>query len=120
MIFVVKKDEHAGRHVADLIARGYEVKSVGGGGEGLGDSKTALIREFASSLGLPDWFGHNLDALLDALRYLESSDGRPIALVWRPASALHRLDPQLYGGVLGVFDQVEGERDDLRVTVIEE
>lgn len=116
MSFVIGGGERARRHVADLTARGYEVKALGGTADDT--DKAALLRQFASALALPDWFGHNLDALLDALRDLESSDGRPIALVWKTASKLRSVNERLYADVLDVFDQVESERDDLRVTVV--
>lgn len=120
MNHLIGSGENARQHIADLTARGYEVKSVGAGVKGANDTdKAALLREFASALALPDWFGNNLDALLDALRDLESDDGRPIALVWNGASMVRRDDPQLYADVIDILDQVENERDDLRVTVTE-
>lgn len=44
------------------------------------DSKAACLRQLAGALGLPDWFGHNWDALSDALTELGRPGGRGMVL----------------------------------------
>ena len=107
------RDPGVDDHIDDLVARGYDVRVVIAGGD-----KAAVLREFTIGLHLPQWFGHNWDALLDALRDLESGDGRPVALVWDRVRALRDSDRHTYADVIDILEQVEGERDDLRVTVI--
>ncbi|OFE16630.1 barnase inhibitor [Humibacillus sp. DSM 29435] len=100
-------------HIDALAARGYDVRVVTAGTD-----KASVLREFAIALALPRWFGHNWDALLDSLRELEGSDGRPLALVWDHVRGLRDSDRHTYADVIDILEQVQGERDDLRVTVI--
>lgn len=44
--------------------------------------KTALLRKIASSLGFPDWFGENWDALEDCLTDLSWREGTGHVLVF--------------------------------------
>ncbi|MEO6999474.1 MAG: barstar family protein [Terracoccus sp.] len=110
------RDSRADDHIDDLVARGYDVRVVDA--STAGTDKATVLREFATALALPRWFGHNWDALLDCLRDLESGDGRPVALVWDHVRALRDSDRHTYADVIDILEQVEGERDDLRVTVI--
>ena len=80
---------------------GRSVRIVDGGAD-----KKAALAAFAEGLALPDWFGKNLDALTDALRDLADETAREIELVWD-------------GTALKVLRDVEAERDDLHITVIE-
>ena len=100
-------------HIDELADRGYDVRVVTAGTD-----KASVLREFAIALALPRWFGHNWDALLDSLRDLESTDGRSVALVWDHVRALRDSDRHTYADVIGILEQVESERHDLRVTVI--
>lgn len=116
MTTFLSRDGRADHHVDDLVARGYDVRVVNA--SAAGTDKATVLRQFATALALPRWFGHNWDALLDSLRDLESSDGRPVALVWDHVRALRDSDRHTYADVIDVLEQVEGERDDLRVSVI--
>ncbi len=107
------RDSGADDHLDELADRGYDVRVVTAGTD-----KATVLREFAIALALPHWFGHNWDALLDCLRDLDSSDGRPVALVWDHVRALRDSDRHTYADVIDILEQVESERDDLRVTVI--
>ena len=102
--------------VRDLVAQAHEegraVRVVSGGV----DRHSAFVA-FAEGLGLPDWFGHNLDALVDALRELADTEGRPIEVVWDGAARLQATDPQSFRAICAALASVEKERGDQRVTV---
>ncbi|EWT01467.1 barnase inhibitor [Intrasporangium oryzae NRRL B-24470] len=101
-------------HLADLDAQGLDVRVVTAGTD-----KESVLDGFATGLELPTWFGRNWDALLDALRDLDAARGRTgIALVWDHTLALRDGDRATYRTVLDVLEQVEDEREDLWVTVI--
>lgn len=103
--------------VRDLVAQAHEqgraVRLVTGGV----DRHSAFVA-FAEGLGLPDWFGHNLDALVDALRELSDEQDRPIELIWDGAARLQATDPAAYERFCAALASVEKERGDLRVTVV--
>jgi RNAse (barnase) inhibitor barstar len=93
---------------------GRSVRIVDGGAD-----KKAALAAFAEGLALPDWFGKNLDALTDALRDLADDTAREIELVWDGTALIARNDPKAYAALLTVLRDVEAERDDLHITVIE-
>lgn len=84
-----------------------------------GHDKRSVLAGFASALDLPEWFGHNWDALVDALRDLDGDGSRRIELVWDHVHALRRADPQAYATVVEILGHVEDQRDDLGVTIID-
>ncbi|MBL8480985.1 MAG: barstar family protein [Rhodocyclaceae bacterium] len=43
--------------------------------------KAAMLVEFARAFALPDWFGHNWDALADCLRDLSDKDAAGYAVL---------------------------------------
>lgn len=100
-------------HLAGLRDRGLDVRVVRAA-----RGKDAILDAFAEALELPDWFGRNWDALVDALRDVEGRDGRAVEIVWDRARRLREDDPQTYATVLDILEQVAGERDDLGITVI--
>ena len=57
--------------------------------------KAAFLSRCATDLALPTWFGHNWDALADALRDLE-----PSVLLWQGADA---LDDDVRSTALEIF-----------------
>ena len=60
-------------------------------GARLGDA-AAVYRALAEAFGFPDYFGHNPDALWDAL---SEYSGEPVELVWRQAAqSAARLGPR--------------------------
>lgn len=69
---------------------------------------------FAATLNFPDYFGRNLDALLDCLRDLSDNT----ALIWDDAGRLRQGDPAGYRGILAVLTQFERERPTAGVFVI--
>jgi RNAse (barnase) inhibitor barstar len=100
-------------HLDALRAHGLDVRVVPAATD-----KNGILDAFATALDLPDWFGHNWDALVDALRGLEGREGRPIALVWDRVRTLRAADRETYAIVLDILEQVADEREDLGITVI--
>lgn len=80
-----------------------------------GSDKATSLANFARDLALPDWFGHNLDALADALRDVHDPRGRPVRIVWQGSERLRRKDPDAYRGIASVLRDAAAERDDLEV-----
>ena len=99
--------------VATSHTQGRAVRVVEGGI----DRHSAFVA-FAEGLGLPPWFGNNLDALVDALRELADEHGRTIEVIWDRAARLRAGDPTAYEAICAVLADVERERTDLRVTVV--
>ena len=113
------RHSEADDHLDLLASLGHDVRVVGGSGEtGGGIDKASVLEAFATDLDLPDWFGRNWDALLDALRDLEVPRGQVLELVWDHVGALRRVDHATYETVVDILEQVQDERDDVRVTVI--
>ena len=112
----------AGTAVSEVVGEaqraGAEVVVVPGAAD-----KRASLERFAEVLRLPDWFGHNLDALADCLHDLaetppaEGSTGRH--LVWDGTAELHRADPEAFEGICSVLEDVADEHDAFTVTVID-
>jgi RNAse (barnase) inhibitor barstar len=107
------RHSEADDHIARLVWLGHDVRVVSGG-----EDKAGVLDAFASGIGLPDWFGRNWDALLDALRDLDGARGVPLELVWDHAAALRERDRATYDTVVEILEQVGDERDDLHVTVV--
>lgn len=103
----------AGEVLQEAYAAGHAVRVVTGG-----QDKASALAAFAAGLDLPGWFGHNLDALLDALRELADDEGRVVELVWTGAGILAAADPRTYAAILRLLGEVEAERTDLRVSVL--
>ena len=100
-------------HLEQLRWLGRDVRIVSGGRD-----KESVLDAFATGLALPDWFGRNWDALVDALRDLDPSRDAPIELVWDHAGTLREQDRDTYDTVVDILEQVADERDDLNITVI--
>ena len=101
-------------HIITLVAHGADVRVVRAGTD-----KRSVLSEFASALDLPPWFGHNWDALVDALRELSNDDARRIELVWDHAHQLRETAPETFALVVDILEQVADERDDLGLTIID-
>jgi RNAse (barnase) inhibitor barstar len=80
------------------VAAGWRVGVVDT--EGLVD-KRAVLGAFGDALGFPDWFGHNLDALVDALRDVDHEPGTVV--LWRHGGALTAADPALHRQVVDIL-----------------
>lgn len=107
------KHSDVAAHIAAARADGHDVRVVNAGHD-----KASTLEEFAAGLGLPAWFGHNWDALLDSVRGLEGNDGNPLEIVWDHTAHLHDADPTTYETALEVLEEAASGRPDLHVTVI--
>lgn len=86
----------ADRVAAELADRGWDVALVPPA-----RAEDALWDGFVEALGLPGWFGRNLDALEEALRDLT----RPTALVLARWSVFARTHPERWARFLAVLRQ---------------
>ena len=69
--------DHDRRTERDALQRGWHVASLDTTGA---PGKTALLAGVQLALGFPEWFGHNWDALADALSDVEQPGGS--LLLW--------------------------------------
>jgi RNAse (barnase) inhibitor barstar len=106
------RHSEADDHIAHLVDLGHDVRVVRGGHD-----KASVLEAFARDLGLPDWFGRNYDALVDALRDLDGH-GSTLELVWDRARTVRETDRKTYDSVVEILEQVADERDDVNVTVV--
>lgn len=67
--------------------------------------KAAVLTAFGPALGLPDWYGANLDALEDSLRDLTG----PRVLLWDGWSTLAESDRDTFDTVLEILGERAGE-----------
>jgi hypothetical protein len=70
--------------------------------DGVAD-KDALLRQFAASLGFPDWFGGNWDALEDCLTDLSWHAAAGFVLLLPGADTLAALHADDYGVLIDVL-----------------
>ena len=77
-----------------------------------------MLEAFAADLDLPDWFGRNWDALLDALRDLDVPRGQTLELVWDHVSELRGHDHDTYETVSTSSSRCRTSATTLRITVI--
>lgn len=66
------------------------------------DGKGSLLEGLAGALGLPNWFGHNWDALDEALREFDVPDAG-LAVVIENATVLWREHPKTSGTLVEVW-----------------
>jgi len=69
--------------------------------------KTAVLAAFQDGLGLPEWFGCNLDALVDALRSVAADPGA--VLLWYGPESFASAEPERYAAVLDILAQRAGD-----------
>ena len=58
-------------------------------------------------------------ALTDALREVSDPDGRPIEIIWDGVAVLRSLDKPTYVAVRELLREVDEERSDLTVTIVD-
>ncbi len=100
--------------IADAEAAGRTVRLVVGGMD-----KQSVLTVFADAIGAPDWFGNNYDALTDALRDLVDQTGRPVEIIWDGVAVLRSLDKPTYVAVRELLREIDEERSDLSVTIVD-
>lgn len=74
-----------------------------------GRTKARALQRFALTLELPEWFGHNLDALyelLDERAHQATGGGQDWTLLWSPGRRLIRDHPRDYAGIVSVLRDV--------------
>jgi ribonuclease inhibitor len=72
----------------------------------------AVYDALERQLGLPSWFGRNLDALRDALTGLVEG---PVEIVWRDADRSRAAMGEDFERIAAVLRQAAAERPDLAV-----
>jgi Barstar (barnase inhibitor). len=97
----------AGTITAEAVAAGVPVHLVGPVG-----SRSAFYASVASVLALPDWFGHNLDALADCLADLSWLPPGPRILVWAGSDRLGSADPDGYAALVRTLAEVAEQSAD--------
>lgn len=100
--------------IADARANGRSVRLVVGGMD-----KQSVLTAFGEAVGAPAWFGKNYDALTDVLRELTDEDGRPIEIIWDGVAVLRSLDKPTYVAVRELLREIDEERADLTVTIVD-
>jgi RNAse (barnase) inhibitor barstar len=82
--------------------------------EGVELAEGELFAALADALALPDYFGHNWDALDECLRDLEE----PVTLVVRDAAARWERDPEELRMLIEVWLSAAEARDDLQLVFV--
>lgn len=67
------------------------------------DTKQALLERLATDLALPEWFGHNWDALEDCLAELPQAEGRGVVIELRHLGGLAAHDPDSVRTLLDIL-----------------
>ncbi len=107
------RDSDVAAHLEQARFEGRDVRVVEAGHD-----KPTVLDGFARGLRLPSWFGRNWDALLDSVRGLEGTDGRPVEIVWDHTSRLRDEAPGVYETALEILEEAAADRPDLHVTVV--
>lgn len=76
-------------------------------------SKREVLAAIGEALAFPQWYGANLDALVDCLRDLTS----PIQLVWSGSEDLQAVDPAAHAAIMDVLRSREAGEPPLRVVL---
>lgn len=63
--------------------------------------KAGILDRFQAAFGFPDWFGHNLDALADALSDVRAEPG--VVLLWDHSAGFAGADREQFDAVLNVL-----------------
>lgn len=83
-----------------------------------GTDRASTMSAFAQALGLPVWFGGNLDALYDALGDLDVARDQPLRIIWTDVARLRADHPGYADAVEQVLTEVAATRRDVRVTIL--
>jgi RNAse (barnase) inhibitor barstar len=66
-------------------------------------SDAELFRELAAAMEFPDYFGHNWDSVIDALRDVPPKRGDTVTLIVRDAMALWANAPRVAGRFVEIW-----------------
>lgn len=102
VVFAPSGDATVARQVAALRARGGVVRALDARDM---PTPAAVFRAFAAALDLPDWFGHNWDALADSLGYLDGDRFGTAGV----AVLVDRAEALLTAGFLPLLAEVLGD-----------
>jgi hypothetical protein len=73
-------------------------------------SLRGVLRRFGDALDFPDWYGGNLDALVDCLWDAELSAGRSTSIAIAGLATLQAHDPEGFASLLAALGAATGER----------
>jgi methylmalonyl-CoA epimerase len=90
------------RQATELGARVADLRGV--------DSKQALLEKLSRDLDLPEYFGHNWDALDEALRAPEPAQRVPLLILWPRPDALDDTDPQVVATLSAIVAEAAAAR----------
>jgi RNAse (barnase) inhibitor barstar len=86
--------------VIEQVATGAGWRMVAIDTTGVAD-RGGVLAAMKQGFGFPEWFGHNLDALVDALR--DVNDAAGTVLVWSGSETFSTADRQQFEKVLSVL-----------------
>jgi RNAse (barnase) inhibitor barstar len=78
--------------------------------------RAGVLGAMKEAFGFPDWFGHNLDALVDALRDVTFEPGT--LLVWSGSISFAAGDPEQFEKVLAVLRSRAGDATAPRILTV--
>ena len=110
---MLSADNAIGDVVREARAAGKAVDVVPAGAD-----KADSIARFGEALNFPDWFGHNLDALFDALRD-RYRDAPATELVWDGTATLRESEATAFDQIRQVLADAEDECPALTVAILD-
>ena len=84
-----------------------------------GADKDESLERFGDALRFPDWYGNNYDALFDCLLTWAHQTPGPVHVVWDGTAPLREEHPDVFDDVVRLLGDAEGEKDNLRATVVD-
>ena len=125
---VLARHEAPGIHLwagaADVADVRHTVEHAGWGfgyvdGWTRADTKAAFLDEVGETLGFPDWYGQNFDALADCLDTLARESEGEWEIVWDRVADLRRDEPRAAASIEAVLRELDEQYPRVHVTVIE-
>lgn len=97
-VYRLRDDASVDAAVAVAEAAGWRVATASTDGV---TERRAVFAALKDALGFPGWFGHNLDALVDCLRDVDTEPGT--LLVWTGSAAFAAAAPDRFRAILAVL-----------------